>query len=146
MFATIELQKQAAADRYHHQLHPKSWAKSPEEAALAVALFRRFRPKLGSILEGFFPSRGLWSMSGWCRGYWSSQGRVEKGRNWVAECNNIGERYTRKNVLFLRGGESTTFPRMFSSSADEVFKISMFAYLARRPANRLRIGRNVCDN
>ena len=23
-------------------------------------------------------------------------------RNWVAECNNIGERYTRKNVLFLR--------------------------------------------
>ena len=36
------------------------------------------------------------------RGYWSSQGRVEKGWNWVAECNNIGERYTRKNVLFLR--------------------------------------------
>ena len=32
---------------------------------------------------------------------------------------------------------------MFSSSADEVFKISMIAYLARRPANRLRIGRNV---
>jgi hypothetical protein len=44
------------------------------------------------------------------------------------------------------GGESATFPRMFSSSADEVFKISMSAYLARRPANRLRIGRNVCDN
>ena len=35
----------------------------------------------------------------------------------VAECNNLGERYTRKNVLFLRGGESPTFPRMFSSSA-----------------------------
>ena len=35
-------------------------------------------------------------------GYWSSQGRVEKGWNWVAECNNLGERYTRKNVLFLR--------------------------------------------
>ena len=44
MFATIELQKQAVADRYHHQLQ----------------------------------------------------------RNWVAECNNIGERYTRKNALFLR--------------------------------------------
>ena len=33
MFATIELQKQAVADRYYHQLHPKPWAKSPEEAA-----------------------------------------------------------------------------------------------------------------
>jgi hypothetical protein len=54
MFATIELQKQAAADRYYHQLHPKPWAKS------------------------------------------------EKEWNWVAECNNIWERYTRKNVLFLR--------------------------------------------
>ena len=31
MFATIELQKQAVADRYYHQLHPKPWAKSPEE-------------------------------------------------------------------------------------------------------------------
>jgi hypothetical protein len=37
MFATIELQKQAAADRYYHQLHPKPWAKSPEEAAWAFA-------------------------------------------------------------------------------------------------------------
>jgi len=27
---------------------------------------------------------------------------TEKGWNWAAECNNIGERYTRKNVLFLR--------------------------------------------
>ena len=36
MFATIELQKQAAADRYYHQLHPKPWAKSPEEAAWAL--------------------------------------------------------------------------------------------------------------
>ena len=35
-FATIELQKQAAADRYYHQLHPKPWAKSPEEAAWAL--------------------------------------------------------------------------------------------------------------
>src|SRR6516165_7016356 len=26
-------------------------------------------------------------MARWCRGYWSSQGRVEKGWNWVAECN-----------------------------------------------------------
>src|SRR5215470_8060587 len=50
-------------------------------------------------------ARYFWSMSGWCRGYWSSQGRVEKGWNWVAECNNIGERYTRKNVLFLRRGQ-----------------------------------------
>jgi hypothetical protein len=25
-------------------------------------------------------------MARWCRGYWSSQGRVEKGWNWVAEC------------------------------------------------------------
>src|SRR6516225_8379624 len=41
------------------------------------------------------------SSRSWFR--WSSpQGRVEKGWNWVAECNNIGERYTRKNVLFLR--------------------------------------------
>ena len=76
----------------------------------------------------------------------------------MAECNNIGERYTRKNVLFLRGGErytrknvlflrggeSTTFPRMFSSSAEEVFKISMLAYLARRPANRLIRWRGEC--
>src|SRR6516162_6972866 len=31
MFATIELQKHAVADRYYHQLHPKPWAKSPEE-------------------------------------------------------------------------------------------------------------------
>ena len=65
-------------------------------------------------------------MARWCRGYWSSQGRVEgrveKGWNWVAECNNLRERYTRKNVLFLRWRESATFPRMFSSSADEVFK------------------------
>jgi hypothetical protein len=37
MFSTIELQKQAAADRYYHQLHPKPWAKSPEEAAWAMA-------------------------------------------------------------------------------------------------------------
>src|SRR5215470_19184600 len=36
MFATIELQKQATADRYYHQLHPKPWAKSPEEAAWAL--------------------------------------------------------------------------------------------------------------
>jgi hypothetical protein len=36
MFATIELQKRAAADRYYHQLHPKPWAKSPEEAAWAL--------------------------------------------------------------------------------------------------------------
>ena len=36
MFATIELQKQAVADRYYHQLHPKPWAKSPEEAAWAL--------------------------------------------------------------------------------------------------------------
>ena len=43
----------------------------------------------------FSPLGGLWSMSGWCRGYWSSQGRVEKGWNWVAECNNLRERYTR---------------------------------------------------
>src|SRR6516162_11318694 len=63
-------------------------------------------------------------MARWCRGYWSSQGRVEKGWNWVAECNNLRERYTRKNVLFLRWRESATFPRMFSSSAVEVFKIS----------------------
>src|SRR6516164_3080516 len=104
MFATIELQKQAAADRYHHQLHPKPWAKSPEEAALAVACSGALDPNWGRFWGEFFPSRGLWSMSGWCRGYWSSQGRVEKGRNW--------ERYTRKNVLFLRGGESTTFPRL----------------------------------
>src|SRR6516165_2517362 len=33
MFA---LQKQAVADRYYHQLHPKPWAKSPEEAAWAL--------------------------------------------------------------------------------------------------------------
>src|SRR6516164_6698215 len=32
----IELQKQAVADRYYHQLHPKPWAKSPEEAAWAL--------------------------------------------------------------------------------------------------------------
>src|SRR5262249_44525165 len=31
-----------------------------------------------------------------------------------------------------------TFPRMFSSSADEVFKIPMFAYLARRPSKSLK--------
>ena len=37
----------------------------------------------------------------------------------------------------LHSQESATFPRMFSSSAEEVFKISMLAYLARRPANRL---------
>ena len=36
MFATIELQKQAVADRYYHQLHLKPWAKSPEEAAWAL--------------------------------------------------------------------------------------------------------------
>jgi hypothetical protein len=34
------------------------------------------------------------------------------------------------------GGESTTFPRMFSSSADEVFKISMFAYLVNNIGER----------
>ena len=102
MFATIELQKQAAADRYHHQLHPKPWAKSPEEAALAVACSGALDPNRGRFWGEFFPSRGPWSMSGWCRGYWSSQGRVEKGRNWAAKCNNIEERYTRKNVLFLR--------------------------------------------
>ena len=62
-----------------------------------------FRPNWGRFFGGSFSSLGgLWSMSGWCRGYWSSQGRVEKGWNWVAECNNLGERYTRKNVLFLR--------------------------------------------
>jgi hypothetical protein len=27
---------QAVADRYYHQLHPKPWAKSPEEAAWAL--------------------------------------------------------------------------------------------------------------
>ena len=41
-------------------------------------------------------------MARWCRGYWSSQGRVEKGWNWVAECNNLGGAYIRKNVFFLR--------------------------------------------
>src|SRR6516162_10286398 len=53
-------------------------------------------------VKGLVQWRGLmvWSRS---RFRWSSpQGRVEKGWNWVAECNNIGERYTRKNVLFLR--------------------------------------------
>ena len=29
-------------------------------------------------------------------------GKGREGWNLVAECNNIGERYTRKNVLFLR--------------------------------------------
>ena len=85
--STIELQKQAAADRYYHQLHPKPWAKSPEEAALAVACSGALDPNWGRFWGEFFPSRGLWSMSGWCRGYWSSHGRVEKGWNWVAECN-----------------------------------------------------------
>src|SRR6516165_1083052 len=41
-------------------------------------------------------------MARWCRGYWSSRGRVEKGWNWVAECNNLGGAYIRKNVFFLR--------------------------------------------
>ena len=45
MFATIELQKQAAADRYYHQLHPKPWAKSPEEAAWA------FFPLSGTLIN-----------------------------------------------------------------------------------------------
>src|SRR6516162_8336775 len=30
-------------------------------------LFRRFRPNWGRFWGEFFPSRGLWSMAGWCR-------------------------------------------------------------------------------
>ena len=102
MFATIELQKQAAADRYHHQLHPKPWVKSPEEAALAVACSGALDPNRGRFWGEFFPSRGLWSMSGWCRGYWSSQGRVEKGWNWVAECNIQRPSQMPSLVVFIR--------------------------------------------
>ena len=72
MFATIELQKQAVADRYYHQLHPKPWAKSPEEAAWA--LMQRI---MGSWPMG-------WLMAG------SFSLLVDSGQ------------YTRKNVLFLR--------------------------------------------
>jgi hypothetical protein len=32
----LKFKNEAAADRYHHQLHPKPWAKSPEEAAWAL--------------------------------------------------------------------------------------------------------------
>jgi hypothetical protein len=58
MFATIELQKQAAADRYYHQLHLKPWAKSPEEAAWA--LMQRIMGLVGDR-----PGKaGLWSVQG----------------------------------------------------------------------------------
>src|SRR6516225_5182152 len=52
----------------------------------------------------------------WCRGYWSSQGRVEKAWNWVAECNNLGGAYIRKNVFFLRWrGERYLMQRIMGS-------------------------------
>src|SRR6516165_7657389 len=49
---------------------------------------------------------------------------------------NLRERYTRKNVLFLRWRESATFPRMFSSPADEVFKISFIRSLGPSPRRK----------
>ena len=36
------------------------------------------------------------------RGYWSSQGRVEKGWNWVAECNIQRPSQTPSLVVFIR--------------------------------------------
>src|SRR6516165_752501 len=41
-------------------------------------------------------------MARWCRGYWSSQGRVEKGWNWVAECNIQRPSQTPSLVVFIR--------------------------------------------
>ena len=75
------------------------WSPIPVEGSPPIASISSTG---GSANKGLDQWHGLmvWSRS-WFR--WSSpQGRVEKGWNWVAECNNIGERYTRKNVLFLR--------------------------------------------
>ena len=66
---------------------------------IGAALYHHF-VRQDEVLQRML--RGEVSMSGWCRGYWSSQGRVEKGWNWVAECNNLGGAYIRKNVFFLR--------------------------------------------
>ena len=41
-------------------------------------------------------------MARWCRGYWSSQGRVEKGWNWVAECNIQRPSQMPSLVVFIR--------------------------------------------
>src|SRR6516162_4170531 len=41
-------------------------------------------------------------MARWCRGYWSSQGRVEKGWNWVAECNIERPSQMPSLVVFIR--------------------------------------------
>src|SRR6516165_7577842 len=41
-------------------------------------------------------------MARWCRGYWSSQGRVEKGWNWVAECNIQRPSQAPSLVVFIR--------------------------------------------
>ena len=75
MFATIELQKHAVADRYYHQLHPKPWAKSPEE---------------GPGQECFLPPRGGINLR--C----TQSPAKDSGLRWR------GERYIPKNVFFLR--------------------------------------------
>ena len=59
-------------------------------------------------------------MARWCRGYWSSQGRVEKEWNWVAECNNLGGAYIRKNVFFLRWRGERYIPKNVFFLREEV--------------------------
>src|SRR6516164_7205454 len=41
-------------------------------------------------------------MARWCIGHWSSQGRVEKGWNWVAECNIQRPSQMPSLVVFIR--------------------------------------------
>jgi hypothetical protein len=64
---------------------------------------------------------------------------------------NLGSFCQNADIVLLyppasAGGESATFPRMFSSYVFFLREEVLIYDAPSRPANRLRIGRNVCDN
>src|SRR6516165_5069821 len=67
--------------RFYNILHPKPWAKSPEEAAWALMQRIMGSWPMGWLMESkkgeqYNVSLLPLAMARWCRGYWSSQGRV----------------------------------------------------------------------
>src|SRR5215467_9122415 len=97
MFATIELQKQAVADRYYHQLHLKPWAKSPEEAAWA--LMQRI---MGRIM-GLVGEHKVPPLRETCLGIWGSFGRkcLNRAKNYCCPALGID---LRGSIVLDQGG------------------------------------------
>ena len=54
---------QAPANRYYHQLHPKPWAKSPEEAAWALL------QRIMGLVHRFHETDHMWGIHNFRRGF-----------------------------------------------------------------------------